>query len=97
MRKANKVITRTRFDAQQHRWLVASVDLIKVTVKLAAIGDWSAVAVALGQMRQAGWTDMLHHIGKRMEASLCSNFPPHEGPLSRTAKRLLREAQKSAG
>ena len=97
MRKAKKVIARIRANEQQHRWLCASVDLIKATVKLSAAGNRIAVALILDQMRQADWAETLDHIGKRMEASLRTNFPPSEGPLSRTANRLLREAKKIDG
>jgi hypothetical protein len=97
VRKARKALTRA--DGRDRAWLVASASAIVAVVQFAAAGNWPAVSLALSQLRSADWTETLDNIGRRVEASLASNFPPHdpaENPLSRPARRLLRQVKKTS-
>lgn len=91
-RKAPEVIARA--DDRELNWLAHSSGLVLALVKFAADGDAAGMSFALEQLRKAGWGETLDRISKRIEATLHSNFPPAEGPLSRAAKRLLRQAGK---
>jgi hypothetical protein len=93
-RKIRQVIARA--DKREQAWLTMSASLILAVCKHVAEGNAGGMQISLVMLRQAGWGETLDRIGKRVEASLRSNFPPAECPLSRTAARLLRQAKKVA-
>jgi hypothetical protein len=86
-RKAPEAIARA--DERELAWLSHSAGLIVGLVKFGAAGNADGLAATLDLLRQAGWGDTLLRITARLGASLKSNFPPAEGPLSRAAARLL--------
>jgi hypothetical protein len=85
-----------RADAAERAWAATSAALIVAVVKFTAERDAKALSLTLDRLRDAGWTEVLSRLGSRVDAALRSNFPPAEGPLSRAAALLLREAKKSA-
>jgi hypothetical protein len=90
-RKAPEVFSRA--DDRGRAWASGSAASIIAVVKFAAAGDRVPMVMALEQMRAAGWSEILDRLRSRIDASLRSNFPPAEGPLSRAAARLLQKAR----
>jgi len=90
-RKAPRAIARA--DERERAWLTHSSGLIFALVNFAAKSDGRGFEVTVKLLQDAGWTDTLDRIGKRLSASLQSNFPPAGGRLSRAAARLLAEAR----
>lgn len=92
-RKAPDAIARA--DDRERAWLVSSSALIIAVVEFLASGNEGGLKLAIEQLREAGWTETLDRVAKRIDASLRSNFPPAESPLRGAAARLLL-ARKSA-
>lgn len=92
-RKAPEVIARAA--DQERAWLTASMTAIIALVTFAALGNAGGMVMALRVLHGAGWTETLDRIGKRMDATLRSNFPPTEGKLRGTARQLLRRQQQA--
>jgi hypothetical protein len=90
VRKAREAISRA--NEQEKAWLVYSSGLIAAVVQFTATGNAVGCSTTLDLLRGAGWTEALDCIGKRIEASMCSNFAAADSKLSRTAARLLRNA-----
>lgn len=94
-RRAEEVMKRA--DDDERAWLERSAALIAALVKFvprlpeAQLG----VELTLDLLKIEGWGDTILRVVGRIDASLQSNFPPHEGKLSRVAKRMLRQ-MKSA-
>src|SRR5580704_5708093 len=82
-RKAPEAIGRA--DDRERAWLTSSASTIVAVVQFTAAGDQHGLTIALSRLRESGWTAVLARMGARIEASLRSNFPPAEGPLSRAA------------
>jgi hypothetical protein len=93
-RKSPEAIARA--DKHELAWLTHSSGLILALLKFTAEDNAEGTAATLDLLRDAGWTDTLLRIARRVAASLQGNFPPAEGPLSRAAARLLRETQQRA-
>jgi hypothetical protein len=98
-RKAKEVMERDPADDDDnlgHLWLTQSEGLLRVLLKCFFYGDPAGFGIALDMLRAAGWADTILHVSRRIDTSLRTNFPPHEGTLSRAGKRLLRrlEAKK---
>jgi hypothetical protein len=91
-RKAPEAIARA--DDQELAWLAHSSALIVALLKFTAENNAKGLTAALDLLKQAGWTDTLLAISRRIDATLRSNFPPAEGELSRAATRLLRKMQQ---
>jgi hypothetical protein len=79
-----------RADEHELAWLAHSSGLLVALIKFRAEGNTDGMAITLDLLKEAGWSETLLRVSGRIEASLRSNFPPAEGPLSRTAARLLR-------
>jgi hypothetical protein len=91
-RKAPEAIARA--DDNERDWLARSASLIAALIEFVPRLPEATLAVelTLGQLKIEGWTAPILYVTRRIGASLLrSNFPPAEGPLSRTAKRRLRE------
>jgi hypothetical protein len=84
-----------RADEQELAWLTHSSGLLVALIKFTADGNTDGMVVTLDLLKEAGWSETLLRVSGRIGASLRSNFPPAEGPLSRTAARLLRDLQKT--
>ncbi len=93
-RKAPAAIARA--DELEQAWLIYNSGLVFALVNFAANSDVNGFGATLKLLREAGWTDTLDRIGKRLSASLQTNFPPAAGQLSRAAARLLAEAHRRA-
>jgi hypothetical protein len=96
-RKAEEVMERDPADDDDnlgHLWLTQSAGLFRVLLKCFFQGDRAGFLIALDMLRFAGWTDTILRVSRRIDASLQSNFPPHQDKLSRTAKRMLRQMQE---
>jgi hypothetical protein len=93
--RRNASLAIERADKDELAWLTHSAGLLVALVKFAAAGNADGMAASLDLLKEAGWTETLLRVSDRIGASLRSNFPPAEGPLARTAGRLLRELQKS--
>ncbi len=91
-RKAPEAIKRA--DEDERAWLARSAGLVLPLIGFLAVCDTAGVAATLDMLAEQGWTETLLAISSRMDASLKSNFPPAEGPLSRAAVRILREMQQ---
>jgi hypothetical protein len=91
-RKAFEAIERA--DAYERDWVSQSASLILALVKFTAEGNADGAAAALDMLGKAGWGDVILRISGRIAATLRSNFPPAEGPLTRAAERLLRQHTK---
>jgi hypothetical protein len=91
--RRNAALAIERADKDELAWLTQSAGLLVALVKFAAAGNAVGMAASLDLLKEAGWSDTLLRVGGRIGASLRSNFPPAEGPLSRTAARLLQKAQ----
>ena len=78
--------------ASEHelKWLTTSAGLLVALVQNIAASNASGIRITLELLRQAGWGETLDRVGRRLEATLRSNFPPADGELSRSAARLLR-------
>jgi hypothetical protein len=50
----------------------------------------TAARILIGQLRELGWADSFGRLEARISAVLGSNLPPHDGPLGRGGRRLLR-------
>ena len=88
-RKIPEVIKRA--NEREWAWLTMSSSLIFALVECIAEGNCGGLHLTLAMLRQAGWSETLDRVGKRIDASLRGNFPPAEGSLSRVAIRLLRQ------
>jgi hypothetical protein len=84
-----------RADEHELAWLVHSSGLLVALIKFTAEGNTDGMVITLDLLKEAGWSETLLRVSGRIEASLRSNFPPAEGPLSRTAARLLRGLWKT--
>jgi hypothetical protein len=91
-RKASEAIERA--DAHEKAWVTYSASLILALVKFTAEGNADGAAATLDMLGKAGWGDVILRISGRIAASLRSNFPPAEGPLTRAAARLLLQHTK---
>jgi hypothetical protein len=87
-RKAPEAVARA--DDQELAWLAQSAGLIVALFKFGAACNLLGLATTLDALREAGWGDTIIHVTARIDASLRSNFPPAEGPLTRAAAALLR-------
>jgi hypothetical protein len=90
-RKAPQVIERA--DESELAWLTQSSGLLVALMIYFLKGDRQGFAITLDLLSAAGWVDTIFRVSGRIEASLRSNFPPAEGPLSRAGKRLLRKLE----
>jgi len=89
-RKAPEAIARA--DDDERAWLARSATLIAALIKFVPEDNWLGVQITLDLLKIEGWADTILRVADRIGASLRdTNFPPAEGPLSRAAKRLLRE------
>jgi hypothetical protein len=93
-RKIPEVVDRA--NEREWAWLTMSSSLIFALVKCIAEGNSGGLHLTLKMLRQAGWSETLDRVAKRIDSSLRGNFPPAEGPLSRTAARLLRQVRQTA-
>ena len=93
--RRNAALAIERADKDELAWLTHSAGLLIGLVKFAAAGNADGLAASLDLLKAAGWSETLLRVSGRIGAALRSNFPPAEGPLSRTAGRLLRELQKT--
>ena len=84
-----------RANEQELAWLTHSSGLLLALIKFTADGNTEGMVVTLDLLKEAGWSETLLRVSGRIGASLRSNFPPAEGPLSRTAARLLRGLRKT--
>jgi hypothetical protein len=91
-RKASEAIDRA--DAHEKAWVAYSASLILALVKFTAESKATEAAATLDLLGNAGWADTILRVTTRIDASLRSNFPPAEGPLTRAAARLLRQHTK---
>lgn len=81
----------SRASDEEFAWLTHSAGLIVALLKFTARNDARGIITTLNLLNEAGWTETLMLIRNRIHDSLLSDFPPAEGPLSRTVKRLLRD------
>lgn len=90
-RKAPEAIARA--DDDERAWVARSSALIAALVRFVpGLPETQlGVELTLDLLKIEGWAKPILHVAERVGASLRSNFPPPEDPLSRTAKRLLRE------
>jgi hypothetical protein len=93
-RKIPEIVDRA--NEREWAWFTMSSSLIFALVKCIAEGNSGGLHLTLEMLRQAGWSETLDRVAKRIDASLRGNFPPAEGPLSRTAARLLRRVRQTA-
>jgi hypothetical protein len=93
--RRNAPLAIKRADGQELAWLIRSSGLLLALIKFAADGDTGGIVATLDLLKEAGWSETLLRVSERIGASLRSNFPPAEGPLSRTEARLLRELRKT--
>jgi hypothetical protein len=89
--RRNAELAIERADDLERAWLTYSAGLIFALIRAVAAGDADLATATLDRLGETGWASTLLGISSRIGASLKSNFPPAEGPLSRTAARLLRE------
>jgi hypothetical protein len=88
--RRNAPLAIERANEHERSWLAHSSGLLVGLVKFTAEGNAEGVSIVLDRLKEAGWSETLLHVSCRIGASLRSNFPPAEGPLSRAAARLLR-------
>jgi hypothetical protein len=89
--RRNAELAIDRADDLERAWLTYSAGLLFALIRAIAAGNADLATATLDRLGEAGWGSTLLWISSRIGASLKSNFPPAEGPLSRTAARLLRE------
>jgi hypothetical protein len=93
-RKAEEVMERDSTDDDDnlgHLWLTQSAGLLRVLLKCFFHGDRAGFLIALDMLRFAGWTDTILRVSRRIDASLRSDFPPHQDKLSRKIERMMRQ------
>jgi hypothetical protein len=90
-RKAEEVMKRA--DDDERGWLEQSAGLIAALVKAIPQLPESrpAVECILDLLRNDGWADVILRVVGRIDASLQSNFPPHQDKLSRKAERMMSQ------
>jgi hypothetical protein len=93
-RKSPEAIERA--DDAEREWVVRSSALILGLVKFVPRLPETQLGVefTLDCLKREGWAEPILRVTNRIGASLRSNFPPPEGLLSRTAKRVLRDLLK---
>jgi hypothetical protein len=93
-RKAPQMIKRA--DEVERAWLAQSSAALVGLLTYLAKSDQHGFTTSLDLLATEGWVDAIFRVSRRVDASLRSNFPPAEGPLSRAAARLLRLLKKEA-
>jgi hypothetical protein len=93
-RKIPEIVDRA--NEREWAWFTMSSNLIFALGKCIAEDNSGGLHLTLEMLRQAGWSETLDRVAKRIDASLRGNFPPAEGSLSRTAARLLRQVRQTA-
>ena len=96
-RKAKEMMERANDD--ERAWLVQSAGLISALVGFIPNlpGSHASVEATLEMLKSLGWADTVLSVNRNIAASLrANNYPPHQGELSRTARRLLRRAQEKS-
>jgi hypothetical protein len=88
-RKIPQIIARA--DERNMAWLTHASGLLFILLKHLAEGDEGGMRFTLELLRHQGWGETLDRIAKRIDASLRSNFPPPNDPLSPAARRLLKK------
>ena len=89
--RRNAELAIDRANDLERAWLTYSAGLLFALIRAIAAGNADLATVTLDRLGETGWASALLWISSRIGASLKSNFPPAEGPLSRAAVRLLRE------
>jgi hypothetical protein len=92
-RKIPEIVDRA--NEREWAWFTMSSSLIFTMVESFAEGNSGGLHITLEMLRQAGWSETLDRVAKRMDVSLRGNFPPAEGPLRRSAARLLRQVRQT--
>ena len=89
--RRNAELAIDRANDLERAWLTYSAGLLFALIRAIAAGNADLATVTLDRLGETGWASALLWISSRIGASLKSNFPPAEGPLSKAAVRLLRE------
>jgi hypothetical protein len=85
--KARLVINRAT--PLEFEWVIVSSGALLALMKFVLEGNLVGIDRTLELLQQGGWREVLDHTNRRLVPALRAHFPPYEGSLSGSARRLL--------
>ena len=89
----------SRATPREFEWLIVSSGALLALMKFVLEGNLVGIDRTLELLQRAGWREVLDHTSRRLVPALRAHFPPYEGSLSGSARRLLAtlRARKKSG